>query len=251
MKISIITVCFNSGLTIADCIKSVISQNYIDIEFIVVDGMSTDSTNIIINSFRSNISKYVSEPDLGIYDAMNKGISLSTGDVIGFLNSDDVFDNPNVIADIASEFQNGVDVVYGDLVLVEKGDLTKIIRYWRPGEYAPGACLKGWMPPHPTLYVRRSILLSVGCFNLQYKLQSDVDLIFRLFEIFKVKTKYVGSIFVRQRFGGATTGSLKNILKGNYEAALSYRRNGFGFPFLFIICKIFNRIPQYFKIPIK
>lgn len=251
MKISIITVCFNSEKTILDAINSVKSQNYEPIEYIVIDGASKDRTIEIINSNRVGINKLISEPDLGIYDAMNKGINLASGEIIGFLNSDDVYYDSRVLEKIANAFMRdpSLDAVYGDLLMVSPSDLSKVIRYWRPGSYSHGLCLRGWIPPHPTFYVKRSILLRAGGFDLRYKLQSDVDLMMRLFEIIGISSIYLPSIFVNQRFGGATTGNPINILRGNLEAILSFRRNGFGFGFSFVIKKILSRLGQFISRP--
>jgi glycosyltransferase involved in cell wall biosynthesis len=182
---------------------------------------------------------------------MNKGINLASGDIIGFLNSDDVYYDRHVLENIANAFKIGssTEAVYGDLLMVSANDLNKVIRYWRPGIYRHGLCLKGWIAPHPTLYVRRNILLNAGGFDLRYKLQSDVDLMMRLFEIIRISSIYLPSIFIRQRFGGATTGSPINILRGNLEALLSFRRNGFGLGFSFIGKKIFSRLGQFLSRP--
>lgn len=251
MKISIITVCFNSDRTIRDTINSVASQIYNDIEYIVIDGGSKDRTIEIINANQSEINKLISEPDLGIYDAMNKGINLSSGEIIGFLNSDDVYYDPYVLEKIANAFMQdpSIGAVYGDLLMVSPSDLSKVIRYWRPGVYCHGLCLRGWIPPHPTFYVKRSILLSAGGFDLRYKFQSDVDLMMRLFEVIGISSTYLPSIFVKQRFGGATTGNPINILRGNLEALLSFRRNGLGLGFSFIFYKIFSRLGQFISRP--
>jgi glycosyltransferase involved in cell wall biosynthesis len=247
MKISIITVCFNSEKTILDTINSVKSQNYELIEYIVIDGGSKDHTLQIINSNSKKIDKFISEPDLGIYDAMNKGIHLASGEIVGFLNSDDVYYDTRVVEKIANAFMRdpSLDAVYGDLLMVSANDLSNIIRYWKPGVYRHGLCLSGWIPPHPTFYVKRNILLNAGGFDLRYKLQSDVDLMMRLFEIVGISAYYLPGIFVRQRFGGATTGNPINILRGNLEAILSFRRNGFGLGFSFIIRKLYSRLSQF------
>ena len=251
MKLSIITVCFNSDKTIKDTINSVASQIYSDIEYIVIDGESQDRTIEIINANRMVINKLISEPDLGIYDAMNKGINLASGEIIGFLNSDDVYYDPYVLEKIANAFirNPSLESVYGDLLMVSPNDLGKVIRYWRPGIYRVGLCLRGWIPPHPTLYVKRNILLSAGGFDLRYKLQSDVDLMMRLFETRRISSTYLPSVFVKQRFGGATTGNPINILRGNLEAFLSFRRNGFGLGFSFIGRKIISRLGQFISRP--
>ena len=247
MKISIITVCFNSEKTILDAINSVKSQNYELIEYIVIDGKSKDQTLQIINSNSKKIDKFISEPDLGIYDAMNKGIHLASGEIVGFLNSDDIYYDTRVVKRIANAFMRdpSIDAVYGDLLMVSANNLSNIIRYWKPGVYRHGLCLSGWTPPHPTFYVKRNILLNAGGFDLRYKLQSDVDLMMRLFEIVGISSHYLPSIFVRQRFGGATTGNPINILRGNLEAILSFRRNGFGLGFNFIIRKLYSRFSQF------
>lgn len=251
MKISIITVCFNSEKTILDTINSVSSQIYDDIEYIIVDGNSSDLTVQIINSNFNRVSKFVSETDCGIYDAMNKGIGLATGDVIGFLNSDDIFFDSMVIKIIAETFLRipELDAVYGDLLMVSPKNLNTIIRYWRPGVYRVGMCKKGWIPPHPTFYVKRSKLLSAEGFDLRYRLQSDVDLMLRLFEIMRISSLYLPQILIKQRFGGATTGHPLNIIRGNIEALLSYRRNNLGSGIGFIFYKIFSRFNQFLRRP--
>lgn len=247
MKISLITVSFNSDKTIQDTIDSVNNQTHYDIEYIVVDGGSQDRTIEIINQNRKRINKLITEPDLGIYDAMNKGINLASGEIIGFLNSDDVYNDPYVLEKIVTAFirNPSLESVYGDLLIVSPDNINNIIRYWRPGIHRLGLCLSGWTPPHPTLYVKRNVLLSVDGFDLRYKLQSDVDLMMRLFEIKKISSNYIPSVFVRQRFGGVTTGNPINIIRGNLEAILSFRRNGFGLGYGFICKKMISRLSQF------
>jgi glycosyltransferase involved in cell wall biosynthesis len=245
-KISIITVAYNSSVTIHDTIKSVLAQEHQQIEHIVIDGASQDATPEIVRSYGARIARFISEPDRGIYDAMNKGLALATGDVVGFLNSDDMLFDPGSIAAIAAGFDcPEVDAVYGDIMMVDPVQLLLVRRYWRPGIYQPGAFARGWMAPHPTLYVRRVLLQSSGGFNLDYRLQSDFDLELRLFECMKIRAKYLPRTLVRMRMGGATTGSLRNIIRGNLEAAKSAQRNGFPGGWRFIASKLARRLPQY------
>jgi glycosyltransferase involved in cell wall biosynthesis len=256
MKISVITVCYNSAATIADTLRSVAAQDYRDIEHIVIDGASKDGTADLVRAHTGHVVRLVSEPDKGIYDAMNKGLALATGDVVGFLNADDMYEGTDAITRIADAFQSptldGVsrlDGVYGDLVLVDPVDVSRVIRYWRSCPHEPGMCAQGWMPPHPTLYVRRAILVATGGFNTDYKIQSDFELILRLFEVVKVRTRHLPATLVRMRMGGTTTGSFKNIIKGNMEAARACEVHGFGGGVSFMIKKMSRKIPQFFARP--
>jgi glycosyltransferase involved in cell wall biosynthesis len=250
VKISIITVSFNSAQTIEDTLKSVATQSYKNIEHIIVDGASTDMTMEIVKREGEHLAKIVSEPDNGIFDAMNRGLDLATGDVIGFLNSDDMFAHPDSLAAIAHGFLDGlVDAVYGDLVFVNPKKIERVVRFWRPGQHVSGACAKGWMAPHPTFYVRRNVLVRNGGFDTNYKLQSDFDLMLRLFEKEQIKNRYLPEVLVRMRLGGATTGSIRNIIKGNLEAARACRKAGFPGGIFFITRKIFRRFPQFFSRP--
>ncbi len=250
MIISIITVSFNSEATISETLNSVSSQDYSHIEHILIDGGSTDATLDIVKSKGSHLAKVISEPDSGIYDAMNKGLACATGEVVGFLNSDDVFNSISSVSTIADAFSDGlVDAAYGDLVLISDQRSGRIIRYWRPGSYKSGACLKGWMAPHPTFYARREVLQRNHGFDTRYKLQADFDLMVRLFEVDGINSKYLPTTLIRMLMGGATTGSLKNIIKGNIEAERSCRRNGFSAGPLFLFRKILSRLPQLVSRP--
>ena len=251
MKISIITVSFNSASTIRETLSSVAIQVYRNIEYIIVDGQSTDDTLKIIGEYRDLIDKIVSEPDIGIYHAMNKGINLATGNIIGFLNSDDVFYDEFVIEKIANKFfeEVNLDAVYGDLLICQKNNTNKVIRYWMPGQYLDGLSLKGWMPPHPTFYVKRDILLKSQGFDLSYCYAADVDLMIRLFEIKKITAIYLPEILVKMRWGGATTGNIFNIIRGNLEAVNSIKKNGFNVSYLYIFRKVLLRIKQFFLRP--
>ncbi len=248
MKISVITVVFNAGDTIEDTILSVHRQTHADREHIIIDGNSTDNTKSIIERHRDKISIYLSEPDKGLYDAMNKGIRLATGDVTGFLNADDVYANDNVLSTINREFEKGrIDGCYGDLIYVSRYSQEKIIRYWRSKMYTPGLCRRGWMPPHPTFYLKSEVLRACGGFNLAYRFQSDYELCLRLFEIEKIRTSYIPQVLVKMRMGGVSNNSLRNIFAGNMEA---YKACKTYFPKttpFFIPGKILSRLNQFFR----
>lgn len=250
MKISVITVCYNSAATIADTLRSVAAQDYKDIEHIVIDGASKDGTAAIVRAHTGHPVRLMSEPDKGIYDAMNKGLALATGDVVGFLNADDMYEGTDAVTRIAEAFNSqAVDGVYGDLVLVDPVDVARIVRYWRSCPHQPGMCAQGWMPPHPTLYVRRAVLVAQGGFNTDYKIQSDFELVLRLFEVVKFRSRHLPTTLVRMRMGGTTTGSFKNIVKGNMEAARACEAHGFGGGVSFMVKKMSRKIPQFFARP--
>jgi glycosyltransferase involved in cell wall biosynthesis len=246
----VITVSYNSAATIGDTLRSVAAQTYPDVEHIVIDGGSKDGTQDIVREQGAHVAQFVSEPDRGIYDAMNKGLARATGDVVGFLNSDDMLAGPDALAAVAAAFvDESVDAVYADLVFVDPVNTRRVVRYWQPGPYVSGSCRGGWMPPHPTFYVRRRILQANPPFDLEFRLQADFELILRLFEIVKLRTRYLPQILVRMRVGGATTGSWRNIIRGNVEAARACRKNGFRGGLLFMMTKTLRRLPQFLARP--
>jgi glycosyltransferase involved in cell wall biosynthesis len=250
MKISIITVTFNSVSVINDCLTSVKFQNYENIEHIIIDGASTDGTSSLLESKRDQFTTLISEADKGIYDAMNKGISIATGDVIGFLNSDDFYENSKVISTVAREFEkdSSLDVCYADLIYVGKLNTSKIVRYVKSSEFKKGLFSKGWCPPHPTFFARRSVYEALGNFDLNYHIASDVELMMRFLEIHKVKSLYVPEIWVKMRIGGTTNKSLKNIWLQNKEILNSFYKNGLSInPISFFIYKIISRLKQFFS----
>ena len=250
MKISIITVVWNNVKTIKDTIDSVLSQTYKNIEYIVIDGGSTDGTLSLLESRRDQLSALVSEPDEGIYDAMNKGIKLAKGDVIGFLNSDDFYLNDKVISKVASEFERDIflDASYGNLIYVDQTNTSKIIRYFKTGEFKQGLFLKGWCPAHPTFFVRRSVYERNGNFDLNYHFASDVELMMRFLEIHKIKSLYIPEVMVKMRMGGVSNRNLKNIWLANKEIINSFHKNGLQVNSItFFIYKIISRFKQYIK----
>lgn len=252
MKISIITVTLNSEKTIQETIESVIRQNHQNIEYIVIDGGSSDNTISIVNSYKNRISTFISETDYGIYDAMNKGIDVSTGDVIGFLNSDDFYANEEVIHKVVKEFRDNpkLDVCYSDLIYVDKCNTSQIIRYFKSRKFKEGLFSKGWCPPHPTFFARRSIYESFGKFDISFQISSDVDLMMRFLEKYKINTQYIPEVWVKMRTGGTTNKNLKNIWLQNKEILLSFNKNNLSVNiFKFFIFKIISRLFQYFKRP--
>lgn len=228
MKLSIITVCFNSVSTIRDTIESVLSQDYTDIEYIVVDGGSKDGTQAIIESYGERISHFISEPDDGIYDAMNKGISLASGDVVGILNSDDFYESNTCASFIMHTFERHPEnaVVFGDVVFVNADNLQKVTRFYRGNRFAPWKLRFGWMPPHPAAFIRKSAYDAVGTYSLAYKISADYEFFVRLFTLHKLKYSYLDQVLVRMRSGGASTAGLKSSLKLNLEIVKACRTNG-------------------------
>jgi glycosyltransferase involved in cell wall biosynthesis len=250
MRISVVTVSYNSAATIGDTLRSVAAQTHPDVEHVVIDGGSRDGTQDVVRQQGAHVAQFVSERDRGIYDGMNKGLARATGDVVGFLNSDDMFASPEALASLAAAFADeAVDAVYADLVFVDPVDTSHVVRYWRPGPYVPGSCRGGWMPPHPTFYVRRRVLQANPPFDLEFRLQADFELILRLFEVVKIRSRYLPETLVRMRVGGATTGSWRNIVRGNIEAARASRKNGFRGGLLFMLTKMLRRLPQFLARP--
>lgn len=247
MKISIITVVYNNVKTIRTAIESVLKQSYNNIEYIIIDGASNDGTLDIINEYRDKISLIISEKDDGIYDAMNKGITKATGNIIGILNSDDIYENNQILEIVATEFinNNDLDALYGDLVYVAKEDISRIVRKWRSCEYDKTFFERGEVPAHPTLFLKNKVYSIAGLFNLDYKLASDYELMIRIFKKYTFKSKYINKVFVRMRLGGATNKNFKNIYLGNIEIIKAWKKNDLNLPFLFIPKRILKRITQF------
>ncbi len=218
MKLSVITVCFNSAEHIADALRSVDAQTWPDVEHWVIDGASRDDTLGIVNAHPKPWRHVVSERDNGIYDAMNKGIRLSRGAVIGFINSDDFYASADTLAKVAAVFADpSVDASYGDLCYVKRDKPDQVVRYWRSSVFRPGLFRNGWCPPHPTLFVRRRVFERFGGFDLAYPIAADVELMARFIEVHRVKTHYLPEILVNMRTGGATNHSWPGILMQNRE----------------------------------
>jgi glycosyltransferase involved in cell wall biosynthesis len=252
LKISVITVTFNSELYIHDCLASVKSQKYHDIEHIIIDGASTDGTLSLLESKREQYKVLISEPDKGIYDAMNKGINVATGDIIGFLNSDDFYASNNILSRVASIFKDNsyLDSCYADLAYVDSSDISKNIRYWRSSKFVSGLFSKGWCPPHPTFFVRRSVYQRFGNFNLHYRIASDVELMMRFLEVQKINSRYIPKLWIKMRLGGTTNKSFKNIVMQNKEVLHALKNHNLYVSWInFFIHKIVNRGLQFLKKP--
>ncbi len=245
MKISIITVTHNSAKTIRDTLESVGQQDYLDIEHIIVDGRSTDNTMAIINQY-PYIAKILSEKDDGIYYAMNKGIGLSTGDVIAIINSDDIYNNNHVISRVMRAFEDKtVDAVYGDLQYVKTEDTSKVVRTWKSGPFEKEKFYFGWMPPHPSFFVRKKVYEEIGGFNTQLDTSADYEFMLRTLFKNDYKVKYIPEVLVRMRTGGASNASLKKRIHANREDSKAWKLNDIKPYFFTIALKPVRKIFQY------
>ena len=248
MKVSIITAVYNNKEFIEDCIRSVLNQTYKDIEHIIIDGGSTDGTLEVIKKYDNKISKIVSEPDNGIYDAMNKGIKLATGDLIGILNSDDMYASTDVIKNVVDEIQDkNADCCWGDLVYVDRFDANKIVRYWKSTSYKKGKFRTGWMPPHPTFFVRREVYKKFGNFNVKFRISADYEIMLRFLEKYRIESCYIPQVVVEMRTGGNSRPSLFNTLRANIECYNAWRINGLKITPFIIFSKPLSKIQQYIK----
>ena len=253
VKASIITVVYNGAATITDTIQSVLRQDYENIEYIVIDGNSTDRTVDIVRSYGSAISRFVSEEDRGIYHAMNKGIRLATGEIVAVLNSDDVYVSSSVVRDMVETMEaEGTDAAYGDKVYVRPSNVHRIVRYWKPGPYRKGAFNFGWMPPHQTFFCRTSLFEKYGYYNLDYTLGADFELLLRFIEKYRIRISYIPKIMVCMRTGGQA-GVIGGILKSNRETMNVFRDNGLPSPPPLMLCarKLIYKLSQTLKRPPK
>jgi glycosyltransferase involved in cell wall biosynthesis len=231
MKISIITATYNSSATIRDTIESVLKQSYQDCEYIIIDGSSKDNTIDIVKEYESKFNgrlKWISERDKGIYDAMNKGIQMATGDVVGILNSDDFFTSDNILERVAKEFDinSALDAIYGDIHFVKDEDLTKCTRYYNSSYFRPWLLRFGFMPAHPSFYVRKEVYEKYGLYDLQFRTSSDFEMMVRLFGKNKINAKYISMDFVTMRTGGESTAGIEAKKKVNRDISASLKKHG-------------------------
>ncbi|MBS1507563.1 MAG: glycosyltransferase [Bacteroidetes bacterium] len=240
MKISLITVSYNSAATIKDTIDSIRSQDYPDIEYIVVDGNSKDNTVEILKENTSLIDRWISEPDKGIYDAMNKALKLATGEVVGILNSDDFYSSNQIISQVATAFQDPTtDAVFGDLVFVDPRNLKKVVRKYSSANWHPKKFARGFMPAHPTFFVRRKFYEQFGLFKTDYRIAADYELLIRFLYVHKLRYKYLPITMVNMRKGGVSSNGIKSNIILNNEIIRGCRENG-------ISTNVFKVYPKYF-----
>ena len=248
MKVSIITVTYNSGKFLEECIKSVIKQSYHDIEHIIVDGKSTDNTLAIVKKYKSHIAKSISETDRGIYDAINKGMAMATGDIIGNLNSDDILVDDDVIESIVKAFEvEKVDTVYGDLEYVSAADTNKIIRIWKGKSFKRSRFRYGWMPAHPTFYIKRSLIEKFGYYQNHYYTAADYEFMARYLYKNRLTSYYLPKLIVKMRMGGQSNKNIHHRLRANRRDFLAMKKNNIPFAFFVSILKPLIKLNQFFK----
>lgn len=248
MKISIITVCYNAEAHIDETLRSVVMQDHRDIEHIVVDGGSTDGTMVKVQRYREVLAHVVSEQDKGVYDAMNKGLRLATGEVVAFVNAGDMIARRDVLTAMAKEFAlDNADVIYGDALMVDPEDITKVRRFWKGGDYDRENFRKGWMPPHLGTYIRRSAYQRLGLFREDLKVSADYELMFRFLYKHRLRARYVPRVLVRFRLGGVSNRSIAHVWRANLEVFKAWKLNGEQVSPLIVVRKPISKLWQYFK----
>lgn len=246
MKLSIITAVYNNVRTIDDCIQSVLDQTRPDVEYIVIDGGSRDGTIDIINKHKGRIAAFISGPDKGRYDAMNKGIRMASGEVIGFLHADDLYANTNVLETVAQRMASqGVDSCYGNLRYVQKQNTERTVRYWKSCSYQEGLFQRGWMPPHPTFFVRKKVYDAYGVFDANFSISADYELMLRLFEKHHISSVYIPEVLVKMRVGGASNRSLRNMMIKTAEDYRAWKVNSLPRRFYTIPLKNLSKVGQF------
>ncbi|MDR9425925.1 MAG: glycosyltransferase family 2 protein [Marinobacter sp.] len=250
-KVSIVTVCYNSAKTIADTLGSVRSQTYPNIEHIVVDGGSDDGTMDMVSDYRQSLGPVVSEPDKGLYDAMNKGIRMASGDIVGILNSDDFYENDEVVAAIVEAFQadQTLDIVFGDVVFVTPPDLKTVSRFYHAGHFRPWKLRFGWMPPHPATFVKKTVYEQYGEYRLDMKISADYEMFVRWLVKATLNYRWLDRVIVRMRAGGVSTGGIKSSLVLNQEIVRACRENNLYTNLLMVLTKIPFKLLELRKRP--
>ncbi|MGB2105476.1 MAG: glycosyltransferase family 2 protein [Glaciecola sp.] len=247
MKVSVITATYNSSKTVLDTLKSLNEQTYTDIEYIIIDGGSSDNTVSVIKEHCPKVASIVSEPDKGIYDALNKGISAATGDIVGFLHSDDLLAYPDAIKELVETLQREkTQAVYADLEYVSKDNTSKIIRKWTSGAFEKQKLRSGWMPPHPTFFMKRDLYIKHGMFDLDLKIAADYDSLLRYLWSNNVTASYLPKVVTKMRVGGASNRSLANIIEKTKEDIQALKNNQLFWPSALFIKNV-SKIPQFFK----
>ncbi|EKS6644833.1 glycosyltransferase family 2 protein [Enterobacter hormaechei] len=247
MRISIITATYNSEKTLQDTLCSLERQTYPDIEYIIIDGESKDNTLTVVKENCTRVSKIICEPDKGIYDALNKGILAASGDVIGFLHSDDLLAYDDAVADIVDTFEKtACDAVYGDLEYVTQQDTTKRVRLWKSGAFSRLKMQLGWMPPHPSFYMKRSCYSKLGHFSLDYRISADYDSLLRYILINRINVAYLPKVLVKMRIGGISNRSLSSMMSKSLEDIRIMRTNSMIWP-LALAYKNLSKLPQFIK----
>lgn len=247
MKVSIVSVILNCEEYLRDCICSVIRQDYPDIEYIIIDGGSVDGTLGIIEEFRTGIQWFISEKDRGFYDGLNKGIRLATGEIIGLLSGDDVLADPGVISGIVNHFRTkSCDGIYGNLIYTYRKKTARLFRRWKPGEFNLQKLYMGWMPPHPTLYLRRDVYQRFGLYSNCFGSSGDYEFILRLFSGSEVNMIYIDQLIVKMRRGGISNNGLRSILNAFMNDYRALVKNQFNWPLFIVVCKKLRKIHQFF-----
>ena len=253
MRVTLITVCRNVAPVIREPLHSVLAQTHPDIELIVIDGASTDGTVDILQGLqatagRRGIDILVSEPDMGIYDAMNKGLVRASGDVIGFVNAGDLLMTPETIAQVVGAFQRShADAVYGDIIMVDEHDIHKVHRTWLSGTYHRENFRRGWMPPHVGTFIRKSVYDRHGHFNTDLRIGADYEILLRFLYKHEVTAVHLREVLVRFRLGGMSNGSVRHILRANREVRASWGMNGLQAPPLLVTRKLWSKVMQFFQ----
>lgn len=248
MKISIITIAYNSAETIEATIQSVIAQDYTDVEYIIIDGASKDATMDVVDRYRDQVAVVVSEPDQGIYDAMNKGVARATGEIVGILNSDDFYADNKVLSNVVTRFkESGAEAVYADLVYVERDNPSKVIRYWKSKPYKPGMFRKGWMPAHPTFFLKNECYRTHGAYSTELRSAADYELMLRMLEKHKISAVHLPRVLTKMRVGGQSNVSLKNRILANKEDRRAWKMNGLTPAWYTLTVKPLSKLSQFIR----
>lgn len=247
MKVSIITATYNSEKTLLDTLLSVESQTYPDIEYIIVDSVSTDGTLDLVRKNSSRVTKIVSEKDKGIYDALNKGVEMATGDIVGFIHSDDILARSDIIEKIVDEFKcSGADFVYGDLVFTDRNITSRVKRYWRSGEFRKTKISFGWAPPHPSVYMKKQVYQNDGLFDLNFKIAADYDQMIRILKRDDIKVSYLNQVIVKMRLGGEST-KIENTVSSTREIISVMKKHKINWRFAILYRKLVKSLQLFLK----